>query len=123
MNFVSAGPAQKGVPCISCVSGAGSDTIGLSGPSSYIPTGAVWQYSLSFTDIAYKGSCKLSWTIKAGSKLLDSFGLTLNLKSSGGWVLYALNRDRPSYSGPATLTGNYACGKSTGSAHAPLEFE
>jgi hypothetical protein len=124
MNFVSDGPAQGGVPCISCVNGAStSDTIGLTGPSSYVLKNFSWQYSLSFTDISYKGKCKLNWTITNAGKTIDAFSATFNLTSSGGFVLYALNRSRPKYSGPATLTGKYTCGKNTQSTHAPLQFQ
>jgi hypothetical protein len=124
INFVSDGPAQGGVPCIDCVSGASSgDNIGLTGPSSYIPNGAEWQYTLSFTDISYKGKCKLDWTITSGKKVIDSFSATVNLASAGGYVLYGLNRNWPKYSGSATLTGKYTCGKETQSTQAPLEFQ
>jgi hypothetical protein len=124
INFVSDGPAQGGVPCINCVNGASSsDNIGLTGPSSYIPTGATWQYSLSFTDISYKGKCKLAWAITSGKKVIDSFSATFNLTSSGGFVLYALNRARPNYSGSATLAGKVTCGKTTQMVQAPLEFQ
>lgn len=124
MNFVSNGPAQGGVPCITCVSGASSsDNVGLTGPSSYVRTGAEWQYALSYTDISYKGSCKLAWAITSGKKTIDSFSATLKLKSAGGFVLYAINRTRPKYSGPATLTGKVTCGKNVQSTQAPLQFE
>jgi len=124
INFVSDGPAQGGVPCINCVNGASSsDNIGLTGPSSYIPTGDTWQYSLSFTDISYKGKCKLAWAITSGKKVVDSFSATLNLTSSGGFVLYALNRARPQYSGSATLTGKITCASTTQMVKAPLEFQ
>ncbi len=124
INFVSNGPAQGGVPCINCVSGAqSSDNIGLTGPSSYVPSGANWQYSLSFTDLTYKGKCKLAWTIASGKKTIDSFSATLNLTTSGGFVLYALNRSRPKYSGAATLTGKVTCGKENPSLQVPLEFQ
>jgi hypothetical protein len=124
MNFVSDGPAQGGVPCINCVNGASSsDNIGLTGPSSYIPTGATWMYTLSFTDISYKGKCTLAWTIVAGKKTIDKFSATLDLTSAGGFVLYALDRTRPNYSGPATLTGKATCGKNAPSMKAPLQFE
>jgi hypothetical protein len=124
INFVSDGPAQGGVPCIDCVSGASSgDNVGLTGPSSYVPTGSVWQYSLSFTDISYKGKCKLDWTITSGKKVVDSFSATVNLASAGGYVLYGINRKWPKYSGPATLTGKYTCGKDTQSTQAPLQFQ
>lgn len=124
INFVSDGPAQGGVPCIDCVSGASSsDNIGMTGPSSYVPSGSVWQYTLSFTDISYKGKCKLDWKITSGAKVIDSFSATVNLASAGGYVLYGLNRGRPKYSGPATLTGKYTCGTQTQSAQAPLEFQ
>lgn len=124
INFVSDGPAQSGVPCINCVSGASSpDNIGLTGPSSYIPSGATWQYSLSFTDISYKGKCKLAWAITSGKTTIDSFSVTLKLTSDGGFVLYALNRGRPKYSGSATLTGKYTCGSNSQMLQAPLEFQ
>lgn len=124
INFVSDGPAQGGVPCIDCVNGASnSDNIGLTGPSSYIPTGSVWQYTLSFTNISYKGKCKLDWTITSGKKVIDSFSATLDLTSAGGYVLYGLNRKWPKYSGSATLTGKYTCGKETQSTQAPLQFQ
>jgi hypothetical protein len=126
INFVSDGPAQGGVPCIACVYGASSsDTIGLTGPSSYIPAGATvtWQYSLSFTDINYKGKCKVAWAITSPKKTLDSFAASFNLTSTGGFVLYALNRVRPKYSGPATLTGKATCGAEHPSLKAPLEFQ
>jgi hypothetical protein len=124
MNFVSNGPDQGGVPCIACVNGAQSkDNIGLTGPSSYVPTGATWQYALSFTDLTFKGKCKLAWAITSGKKVIDSFSATLNLTSSGGFVLYALNRGRPAYSGPAVLTGKVTCGTSSQSTQAPLESQ
>lgn len=124
INFVSNGPAQGGVPCISCVNGAQTnDNVGLTGPSSYVPSGAVWQYGLSFTDITYKGKCKLAWAITSGKKTIDSFATTINLTSAGGFVLYALNRNRPKHSGPATLTGKVTCGKLSPSLKVPLEFQ
>jgi hypothetical protein len=124
INFVSDGPNQGGVPCINCVNGASSsDNIGMTGPSSYIPAGAAWQYTLSFTDVSYKGKCKLAWAITSGKKTIDSFAVTLNLTSSGGFVLYALARNRPKYSGAATLTGKVTCGKENQSVQAPLQFQ
>ncbi len=124
MNFVADGPNQAGVPCIDCVNGASnSDNVGMTGPSSYVRTNFVWQYAISFTDISYKGKCNVAWTIVAGKKTIDSFGATFNLPSPGGFVLYAVARNRPKYSGPAVLTGKYTCGKNTGSGKAPLQFE
>jgi hypothetical protein len=124
INFVANGPAQGGVPCISCVNGASSnDNIGMTGPSSYVYSGSVWQYALSFTDISYKGKCKLAWAITAGRKTVDSFSATLNLSTAGGFILYALNRNRPKFSGLATLTGKVTCGKNTPSLQVPLEFQ
>ncbi|HLY01657.1 MAG TPA: hypothetical protein VKR56_04085 [Candidatus Cybelea sp.] len=124
MNFVANGPNQGGVPCIDCVSGASSgDNVGLTGPSSYVLSNTYWQYEISFTDISYKGKCKVSWTIKSGKKMIDSFSASFNLASSGGFVLYAISRSRPNYSGPATLAGKYLCGKNSGSSQEPLYFE
>ncbi len=124
MNFVASGPNQGGVPCIDCVYGASSsDNIGLTGPSSYVLSNTYWQYEISFTDVSYKGKCKLSWTITSSRKTIDSFSASLNPTSSGGFVIYAVARSRPSYSGPATLTGKYDCGKNSASTQEPLYFE
>ena len=77
INFVANGPNQGGVPCIACVAGASSsDTVGLTGPSSYVPNGAVWQYELSYTDISYKGKC-------ASSRLGDHLGKENNRQLLG----------------------------------------
>lgn len=111
INFVSDGPAQKGVPCFSCVSGAQTkDNVGLTAPDSYIPTGATWQYTLSFTDITFKGTCKLAWAIAAGKKAIDQFAVSVKITEAGGFALYGVNRGRPSYSGSAVLTGKITCG-------------
>ncbi|HEY6326232.1 MAG TPA: hypothetical protein VIW73_06950 [Candidatus Cybelea sp.] len=124
MNFVANGPNQGGVPCINCVKGAStSDNIGMTGPSSYVLSGRYWQYTISYTDISYVGDCKLAWDIASGKKTIDKFSKTIHLTSAGGFVLYAIARPRPKYSGSATLTGTVTCGKDTQSASAPLEFQ
>jgi hypothetical protein len=124
MNFVSAGPAQRGVPCLACVKGAQSkDNIGLTGPFGYVPAGTTWQYTLSFTDLSYKGKCQLAWAITAGKKTIDSFAVTIKLSSDGGFVIYGVDRARPKYSGAATLTGKYTCGKNSQSTQEPLYFQ
>ena len=126
INFVANGPNQGGVPCINCVDTATTnDNIGMTGPSSYVLSNFTWQYELSFSDLTYAGKCKLAWAITSGKKTIDSFSATLNLGSSakGGFVLYAIGRSRPKYSGPATLTGQVTCGKDKQSLQVPLQFE
>lgn len=124
MNFVANGPNQGGVPCIGCVLGASSgDTIGMTGPSSYVFKNTYWQYEISYTDLSYTGKCKLSWAITSGKKTIDSFSVSINLTSAGGFVLYAVSRARPKYSGMATVTGKYTCGKDSASQKAPIEFQ
>ena len=126
INFVANGPNQAGVPCINCVSGASTgDNIGMTGPSSYVLSNFTWQYELSFTDLTYSGKCKLAWAITSGNKTIDSFSATLHIPSSaqGGFVLFAISRSRPNYSGPATLTGRVTCGKDNPSLQVPLQFE
>lgn len=124
INFVTDGPNQGGVPCIGCVGGASTKyNVGMTGPSSYVLSNFVWQYELSFTDISYKGSCKLAWAITNGKNTIDSFSKTLKLTSAGGFVLYGVARSRPKYSGPATLTGKVTCGNGSQSLKVPLQFE
>ncbi len=125
MNFVANGPNQRGVPCIGCVGGSvtTNDNIGMTGPSSYVLSRTYWQYEISYTDISYVGACKLAWDIASGKKTIDKFSKTIHLTSAGGFVLYAIARPRPKYSGAATLTGTVTCGKDTQSSSAPLEFQ
>jgi hypothetical protein len=124
INWVSAGAAVGGVPCISCVSGASNgDSIGLPGPSSYVPTGSTWQYDMSFTDISFTGNCKLAWSIAAGSKVLDAFSQKTKVEQAGGFVLYGFNRKRPSYSGSAVLAGKVTCGAGSQTTQAALYFQ
>lgn len=126
IDFVADGPNQSGVPCIDCVSGASTgDNVGMTGPYSYVLSNYYWQYELAFTDISYTGKCKLAWAITAGKKTIDSFSVSIDLKASGkgGYVLYAVARAPEKYSGAATLTGKYTCGKESASLQAPLHFE
>jgi hypothetical protein len=123
MDFVATGPAQRGVPCTGCVTGAGKDTIGLSGPSNVVPKGATWQYSVAFTDVSYKGTCTFTWTIVNGAKTIDTFSAKLDIPQAGGWYVYGTDRAPESYSGSATVTGQVACGSHKQSASAPMLFE
>lgn len=124
MNFIANGPNQGGVPCINCVNGASSgDNVGMTGPSSYVLSNTYWQYDISFTDLSYKGKCKVAFAITSGKKTIDSFSASFTLTSAGGFVIYAIARSRPNYSGSATVTGSYTCGKNTGSTAEPLYFE
>ncbi len=125
IDFVEAGLAQGGVPCITCVDGASTqDNIGLTGPVSYVPKKTEWQYSLSFSVAKLKATCKIAWAITAGKKLIDSFAVNAKIDQTGGYVLYGLDRKRKSYSGAAQLTGKVTCGKAgSQTAQAPLYFE
>ena len=124
MNFIANGPNQGGVPCINCVNGASSnDNVGMTGPSSYVLSNTYWQYDISFTDISYKGKCKVAFAITSGKKTIDSFSASFTLTNAGGFVLYGIARSRPNYSGSATVTGSYTCGKNTGSTAEPLYFQ
>ncbi len=125
IDFVEAGGAQGGVPCISCVNGASTQgNIGLTLPVNYVAKGAEWQYTLSFSVLKLDTKCKLAWAIADGKKVIDSFAVTLKIKGNGGIVLYGLNRTRPTYSGPAELTGKVTCGKAgSQTTQAPMYFE
>ena len=124
LDFVASGPAQNGLPCVSCVQGvSGGDNIGLSGPSNLVPKHATWQYAIAFTDVSFKGSCALTWTIANGAKTIDTFTATVKIPQAGGWYLYGTNRNPETYSGPATLTGKVACGSHKQSTSAPMAFQ
>ncbi len=124
LDFVATGPAQGGVPCTGCVEGVSNgDSVGLTGPSNLVPKHGVWQYVLAFTDVSYKGSCTLTWTIAGGAKTIDTFSARVKIPQAGGWYLYGTNRNPETYSGPATLTGKVACGSHKQSTTAPMAFQ
>lgn len=123
INFVANGPSQGGVPCAGCVNGASTgDTLGLTGPSSYVLKNTYWTYTLSFSDLTFVGKCKLAWGITAGKTVIDKFSTSYNITTAGGWYFFYFSRPRPKYSGPAVLTGKVTCGKSAQSLQAPLQF-
>jgi hypothetical protein len=125
IDFVEAGEALSGVPCIDCVDDATSgDNIGLTGPINYVAKGATWQYTLSFSVSKLNTTCKLAWAIAKGKTVIDSFAKSFKVKGTGGYVVYGINRPRPSYSGPAELTGKVTCGKAgSQTTQAPLYFQ
>jgi hypothetical protein len=125
INWVSAGLSVSGTPCIGCVPNVSyNDSIGLAGPSNYVLTGAYWQYSMSFTDITFTGTCKMAWSIAAGNKVLDSFSAPKSkITEAGGFILYGYNRKRPKYSGSAVLAGKVTCGASSQTTQASLYFQ
>jgi hypothetical protein len=123
INFVTAGPDVGGVPCISCVNSASTPAnIGLSAPENYVETGAVWQYAMSFTDITFKGNCKLAWSIAAGKKVIDSFSTKTSAKA-GTFKMFGFDRNRPSYSGSAVLMGKVTCGPTSQTTQTTLYFQ
>ncbi len=109
-NFVTVGPGQTGVPCFSCVSGAQTkNNIGLTAPYNYVLSNEIAQYTISFTDITNTGNCTLSWAIASGKTKIDAFSYLLKSPAGGSSYVIAFNRNRPSYSGAAVLTGKVAC--------------
>lgn len=122
-NFVAAGFAQAGVPCFSCVNGAGADTIGLPAPYNYVPSGAQEQYNLSWTNLTFKGSCKVAIALTSGKTLIDSASFNIpSISGSGGFDI-GLNFKAESFSGPAIVTGKLTCGGKSSSVKASLIFQ
>jgi hypothetical protein len=125
LNFVATGPDISGVPCLGCVNGTEGDTFGMSIPDNYVPTGASWDYIMSFTSITYAGTCKLSWAITSGKKVVDKFAFNEKISTPGSPYVYAIARSRPSYSGSAMLTGQLSChgGGKAQETTAPMIFQ
>jgi hypothetical protein len=124
INFVYAGAPIPGLPCFGCVSNISSgDDIGLPGTNNLVPSKSYWQYGLTFSDLTFVGNCKLSWSIAAGTKVLDSFSVKAKVTGGGGFYLYDFNRKDPKYSGNAVLMGKVACGKGAQTAQTSLYYE
>jgi hypothetical protein len=121
-NFVASGIAQSGVPCFNCVSGVPS-ALGLPDPFNYVASNTVMQYNVAWTNLTYKGSCTVSIVITAAKKVIDSASFNVTgINGAGGYDI-GLNRPRPTYSGPAVLTGKVKCGAPTSMVHATLMFQ
>jgi hypothetical protein len=118
------GPAIGKFPCFGCIRGVKSqDDVGLPVPNNCVPSGDLWEYFVSWTNVTFTGNCKLSWTIAAAKKVLENFSYEAK-DLSGGPYLYGFDRSRPSYSGPATLTAGVDCsGAGKQSTSAPLIFQ
>jgi hypothetical protein len=121
-NFVASGIAQSGVPCFNCVSGVPS-ALGLPDPFNYVPSNTVMQYNVAWTNLTYKGTCTVSISITSGKKVIDSASFNVTgINGAGGYDI-GLNRPRPTYSGPAIITGKVKCGKPSSAVKANLMFQ
>ncbi len=124
INFVYAGAPIPNLPCFGCIPGISSgDDIGLPGTNNLVPSNSDWQYGLTFSDLTFVGNCKMSWSIAAGKKVLDSFSTKAEVAGGGGFYLYGLNRSRPKYSGTAVLMARVACGKGAQTTQTSLYFQ
>lgn len=125
MNFVATGFPYRGLPCFTCVKGVQTkDNIGLPGPYNDIPRGDHWMYTASYTDVSYKGNCKLAVAITNKSKTIDKFSTTAKNNKPTYYYMYWDTRKFPKYSGPATVTASLTCGSvGTQKTSASIFFE
>jgi hypothetical protein len=121
-NFVASGLAIGGVPCFKCVSGVPS-ALGLPDPFNYVPSSTVMQYNVAWTNLTFKGTCTVFMTITSGHTVIDSTSFTVPGISGAGGFDIGLNRNRPTYSGPAVITGKVKCGAASSSVTAHLLFQ
>lgn len=124
-NFVAAGPAQSGVPCFNCVSGAQTTfNIGLTGPYNYVtPAPTYWQYTLGFTTLKLTvTSCTLSFAITSGHTVVGSWSyVATGLVQYGGYI-YGFN-EKFTHHGAALLTAKITCGTAKSAVKTTLYFQ
>lgn len=125
MNFVATGYPYKGLPCFTCVKGVQTkDNIGLPGPYNDVTHGDRWLYTVSYTDVSFKGNCSLAVAITAKNKTIDTFATTAKNNKPEFYYLYWDSRKFPKYSGPATVTASLSCpGAGTQKTSAQMFFE
>lgn len=125
MNFVATGYPYKGLPCFTCVKGVQTkDNIGLPGPYNDIPHGKSWMYTVSYTDVSFKGNCKLAVTIASKNKTIDNFSTTAKNNKPTFYYMYWNTRKFPKYTGSATVTASLSCsGAGSQSTSAQIFFE
>jgi hypothetical protein len=110
MNFIATGYPEKGLPCFTCVKKVHTkDDVGLPGPYNYVFDGDAWTYTVSYTDISFKGNCKLAVAITSKAKTIDKFATSANHNKPGFYYLYWDTRNFPAYSGSATVTAALTC--------------
>ena len=81
------------------------------------------QYNVAWTNLTFDGTCTVYITITAGKTKLDSAKFTVPGVSGAGGYDIGLDRARPTYSGPAVITGKVKCGSSSSSVKANLIFQ
>ena len=123
INFIATGPNQSGVPCFNCVNGASGATIGLPYPDNVVPPNYYWQYNISWTNVSFNGTCKVTLDITAGGKTLDSASANVPGISSAGSYVWAFARLHPTYTGSATATGKIKCGSTTQKTSTTMLFD
>jgi hypothetical protein len=121
-NFAASGIAVGGVPCFNCVSGVPS-ALGLPDPFNYVQSNTVMQYNVAWTNLTFSGTCTVSIVITSGKTVLDKASFKVPGISGAGGYDIGLNRNRPTYSGAALLTGKVKCGAASSSVKANLIFQ
>jgi hypothetical protein len=111
IGFVTVGPDQTGVPCFNCVNGAQTTfNIGLTAPYNYIESGEAALFTIALTNISNTSNCTLSWAITSGAKTIDHFSYILKAPQKQSSYVVGFDRNRPSFTGQALLTGKLDCG-------------
>ena len=123
INFIATGPNQSGVPCFNCVNGASGATIGLPYPDNVVPANYYWQYNISWTNVSFNGTCKVTLEITAGAKKLDSTSANVTGITSAGSYDWAFARLHPTYTGLATAEGKVKCGTTTQKTSTTMIFQ
>ena len=123
INFIATGPNQSGVPCFNCVGGASGYTLGIPVPDNEEPVNYYWQYNISWTNISFVGSCKVTLQLMGGNKVVDTVSTTVKNIHGAGPLDWAFARPHPAYSGLGTATGKVKCGSSTQSVSTTMLFD
>jgi hypothetical protein len=125
LNFIATGYPEKGLPCFGCVKKVHTKAdVGLPGPFNYVYHGDRSLYIVSFTDVSFKGNCKLAVAVTSKKTVIDKFGTTAKNNKPNYYYLYWNTRSFPSYSGLATMTASLSCPHNgTQKTSAPIFFE
>lgn len=123
-DFVAVDLPLAKTPCFNCVNGATGGTFGMTVPIISVPkTDSTLQLLMYYGDNSYTGSCKLTFTIEQGQKVLATVSSTISGFEAGKAGYLKQQIQRPAAAGETTLNGTLKCGNTTTSAAGYVYFK
>jgi len=128
--FMTAGPIDPNgkVPAIDGVPGSGVLNGDIALPLTLLTHGTSYEYTISFEDVNFTGSCVVSFTltqIQFNKKVTLDSGKNSSFTCNPGtqWLFGFTGKAIPNFPGPATLTGSITYGTTKANIVSTVVFD